>query len=333
MKKSTATSLLEYALTFMVIITLNFALPRMMPGDPFLILSGDAGEVFTEQSGEQIEYYKKYYGLDLPYHQQYINYLKDLLHLDLGFSYHYKADVFTMVMQRLPWTMLLVITAMVFSLLLGILLGSYSAWKIGKWQDRFLYPVLIIFSEIPAFLAGLALLIIFGAHLKLFPLSGSANQFAIYGNGWQEVMDIAHHAVLPVLTLTLSRTGGIYLLVRNSLSTVLIKEYMRTAKAKGLREFRIRYFHALRNALMPLLTRVAAQLGALLGGAILAESVFFYPGLGVLMRDAVMVRDYPLLQGIFIVMAFTVIIANLIADLAYRWIDPRTRQVGVKDGG
>ncbi|HZK17900.1 MAG TPA: ABC transporter permease [Clostridia bacterium] len=324
MNKSAIFRLFEYLLTFAIIITLNFALPRMMPGDPFLILSGDGGEVFSEQSYGQIEYYKEYYGLNQPYYRQYISYLKDLSQGYLGFSFHYKADVLTIVLQRLPWTMLLVLTSMGVSLLLGVALGSYSAWAINKWQDKFLYTVLVILSEIPAFLVGLALLIVFGAGLGIFPISGSMTQFAAYNNIWEQSLDVLHHLVLPALTLSLARTGGIYLLVRNSLGTVLTKEYIRTARAKGLREFRVRYLHALRNALMPLFTRIATQLGAALGGAVLAESVFSYPGLGVLMRDAVMVRDYPLLQGIFLVMAFTVILANFLADTAYRWIDPRT---------
>jgi len=316
---------IEYLLAFLVIISLNFALPRMMPGDPFLHYSGEVGEVVAFYSQEQIKYYREYYGLDKPLHEQYLTYLKELAVGDLGYSYYYKENVSTIILRRLPWTIFLVISAMGLSIILGTMLGSYSAWRRSKWQDNVLYTVLIVFSEIPAFLVGLALLIWLGARWRLFPLAGAATHFASYSNAWEKTLDILHHAALPVLTLTLARTGGIYLLVRNSLGTVLTKDYMRTARAKGLKELRIRYVHALRNALMPLFTRIAIQLGTLLGGAILAENVFSYPGIGVLMRSAVVVRDYPLIQGIFLVLAIGVMAANMLADLAYKYIDPRTR--------
>ena len=315
---------IEYALTFLAMISLNFALPRMMPGDP-LLHTGGADDVVSVYSRDQITYFREYYGLDRPLHEQYLTYLVELFSGDLGFSYYYKENVSTMILRRLPWTMFLVISAMGLSLLLGILLGSYSAWHRERWQDNALYTVLMIFSEIPAFLVGLALLIWLGAGLGLFPLAGAVTHFARYDSIWDKLLDIFHHATLPVLTLTLARTGGIYLLVRNSLGIVLAKDYMRTARAKGLKAFRIRYAHALRNALMPLFTRVAIQLGSLIGGAILAENVFSYPGIGILMRDAVVVRDYPLIQGIFLVLAFGVMAANMLADLAYKYIDPRTK--------
>lgn len=316
---------IEYLLTFLVIISINFALPRMMPGDPFLHYSGATDEVVSFYSKEQIQYFREYYGLDRPVHEQYLTYLKELAAGDLGFSYYYKDHVSAIILRRLPWTMFLVISAMGLSIFLGTILGSYSSWHRNKWQDNALYTALIVFSEIPAFLVGLALLIWLGAGLGLFPLAGAVTHFASYNNAWEKALDILHHAALPVFTLTLARTGGIYLLVRNSLSTVLTKDYMRTARAKGLKELRIRYVHALRNALMPLFTRVAIQLGALLGGAILAENVFSYPGIGVLMRSAVVVRDYPLIQGIFLVLAIGVMSANMLADLTYKYLDPRTR--------
>lgn len=320
---------IEYLLTFLVIISLNFALPRMMPGDPFLHYSGEVDEVVAFYSRDQVQYFREYYGLDRPLHEQYTTYLKELARGDLGFSYYYKDHVSSIILRRLPWTVFLVISAMALSIFMGIILGSYSAWRRGKWQDSALYTMLMVFSEIPAFLVGLALLIWLGAGLGLFPLAGAATHFARYDSAWDKMLDILHHAALPILTLTLARTGGIYLLVRNSLGTVLAKDYMRTAKAKGLKEFRIRYLHALRNALMPLFTRIAIQLGALIGGAILAENVFSYPGIGVLMRSAVVVRDYPLIQGIFLVLAIGVMAANMLADLAYKYIDPRTRPAAI----
>lgn len=317
--------ILEYAITFLVIISLNFALPRMMPGDPFLTLGGDVDEVITVYTAEQLAYFREYYGLDRPMHQQYFSYLGELLRGDLGFSIYYKEDVTTVIAKRLPWTLLLVVSATFLSVVIGILLGSFSAWRRGRWQDKSLYLTMVVLGEIPAFLIGIVLLILLAAQLDLFPLSGAMTHFARYNSWWDKTIDILHHAALPILTLALSRVGGFYLLVRNSLLSVLNKDYMRTARAKGLKEIRIRYLHGLRNALMPLVTRVAMQMGAMIGGAVLAENVFSYPGLGTLMRDAVFVRDYPLLQGIFLVLALMVLTANIFADWLYKRLDPRMR--------
>ncbi|MBS4031773.1 MAG: ABC transporter permease [Clostridiales bacterium] len=320
---------LEYLLTFLLIITLNFALPRLMPGDPFLHLSGEAGEIVEGYTDQQRKYFLEYYGLNRPVTEQYWRYLSEVARGNLGFSYYYKEPVLVIIARRLPWTLFLVATATVLSLIFGILLGSYSAWRRGYWQDKMLYLIMVVFGEIPAFLIGLALLILLAAGIGLFPLAGAITHFARYTSSWDRIKDILHHAALPALTLSLTRTSGIYLLVRNSLGTILARDYMRTARAKGLAEPRIRYRHALRNALLPLVTRVALQMGAMVGGAVLVENVFVYPGLGRLMRDAVLVRDYPLLQGIFLVLAISVMGTNYLADLLYRYLDPRTRTTDV----
>lgn len=320
----------QYLLTFFVILTLNFALPRMMPGDPFLYISGEENDMTVQYSQDQLEYYREYYGLDQPILTQYFYYLREIASGDLGFSYSHRENVSTLILNRLPWTMLLVTSSMILSLVAGTLLGSYSAWRRNKWNDSMLYPLVMVISEIPAFLIGLALLVVFASTLGWFPLSGAKTHFAIYQNVWESWWDIGSHAVLPVATLTIARTGSIYLMVRNSLSTVLTKDYMRTAKAKGLKEYRIRYLHALRNALVPLITRIALQLGGLVGGAVLVENVFAYPGLGTLMTTAVAQRDYPLLQGIFLVTGTSVILGNYFAERLYHKLDPRIGQEGKK---
>lgn len=314
-----------YVLTFFLIITLNFALPRMMPGNPFVHLSGEDEEVFETASSEQVAYYNAYYGLDQPILTQYGDYLKGLLKGDLGFSYYYKTAVLDIVLRRILWTFLLAFSALVLSFILGIILGSYSAWHRGSWQDRALYMLMTVTSEIPPFLVGIVLLIAFAANLKLFPLSGSMEHFTTYTSVGEKAINILHHAVLPIITLTFVRVGGVYLLVRNSLIGVLKQDYIRTAKAKGLKEKRIQYVHALKNALLPLFTRLAMQLGTMMGGTILVENVFAYPGVGLLMRSAVNVRDYPLIQGVFLVLALTVMTANFAADHFYKKLDPRVR--------
>lgn len=315
---------MEYVITFLVIITLNFMLPRMMPGDPFLHLSAEGGEEVWAFTEEQRQYFIEYYGLDRPLPEQYARYLSGLVQGDMGMSYYYKEQVSSIILRRLPWTLLIVTGAILLSLFIGILLGSFSAFNRESWKDKSLYLTMIVFSEIPAFLLGIVLLIIFAAGMGLFPLSGAMTHFANY-TGWEQVKDVLYHAALPIITLAMARAGGIYLLVRNTFTTVMGKDYIRTARAKGLSRRRIRYYHALRNALLPLVTRVALQMGAMVGGAVLVENVFAYPGLGRLMREAVFVRDYPLLQGIFLVLAFGVLGANLLADLLYRVLDPRTR--------
>ena len=323
MKIGTTQRILEYCFTVWVIVTLNFALPRVMPGDPFLHLSAEENAEVAGFSRAQQDYYRSQYGLDRPVMEQYIVYLSALLRADLGYSIYYNQDVTAILLRRLPWTLLLVTVAVGASTLAGCLLGSLSASYRGRWQDRWLYPVMIAVSEIPAFLLGLVLLFTLAAGLRLFPLSGAMTHFAVYNGAADKIADIARHAVLPVLTLTIARTGGMYLLARNSLTTVLARDYIRTARAKGLHPARILIRHTLRNAMLPIVTRIFLSLGGLVGGAILVENVFAYPGLGRLMRDAVLVHDYPLIQGIFLLVTVSVLSANFLADLIYGRLDPR----------
>ncbi|PKM83941.1 MAG: ABC transporter permease, partial [Firmicutes bacterium HGW-Firmicutes-13] len=243
--------ILEYFLTFMMIVTLNFLLPRMMPGDPFLHLSAGGGEEIVVFTAEQRQYFLEYYGLDRPLPEQYVRYLTGLVKGDMGLSYYYRDQVLSIILRRLPWTLMVVTGATFFSLVLGVLMGSFSAWHRESWKDKTLYLTMIVFSEIPAFLLGIVLLIVFASGMGLFPLSGALTHFAGY-TGWDKVKDVLYHAALPVITLSLARVGGIYLLVRNTFTTVLGKDYIRTARAKGLTEGRIRYYHALKNALLPL---------------------------------------------------------------------------------
>jgi peptide/nickel transport system permease protein len=315
--------MLEYGLTVWVIVTLNFALPRLMPGDPFLYLSADQGDEVARFSQAQQDYYHSQYGLDRPLGIQYAAYLGALLKADLGYSIYYNQNVTVLLLRRLPWTLLLVSAAVVLSTLAGCLLGSLSAHQRGRWGDRWLYPLMIAVSEIPAFLLGLVLLFWLAAAWRLFPLSGAMTHFAMYNSSWEKLLDILRHAALPVLTLTLVRTGGMYLLARNSMAAVLTRDYMRTARAKGLHRLRILARHSLRNAMLPIVTRIFLSLGGLVGGAILVENVFAYPGLGRLMREAVLIHDYPMVQGIFLLVTLSVLSANYLADGIYARLDPR----------
>ncbi len=316
----------EYLMTLFVILTLNFIIPRLMPGDPFTYLSSAEGQITVTYSEEQIDRYKAYYGLDRPMHIQFASYITNLFKGNIGHSIYYNDSVMNLITRRIAWTLFIVIAAVLISCLVGTVLGSLSAWYKRGMFDRLLYPVMIAISEIPAFLIGIAFLFVFAAKLEWFPLSGGMKTFAEYSSSLHRAKDILHHAVLPVLTLAVVRLGEFYLISRASMITVLAKDYMRTAKAKGLGKIRIIFHHALKNALLPIVTRVFLSMGSVFGGAILVENVFNYPGLGRLMREAVMVRDYVLIQGIFLFVAFAVLTMNLLADIAYKKLDPRVSQ-------
>ncbi|WP_073030755.1 ABC transporter permease [Desulfosporosinus lacus] len=324
MKKRVLWKWTEYLMTFLLIITLNFMIPRLMPGDPFTFLSAEEeGQVFISYSQEQIDKYKAYYGLDKPLPVQYGNYLVNLCRGDIGYSIYYNVSVLEMIGKRLLWTVGIVLGAILISTAAGTVMGCFSAWYRDSLLDKLLYFLMITISEIPAFLVGILLLFILAGQFGWFPLFGGMSSFAQYDTSLERAKDILHHAFLPVLTLSLTRVGGFYLLSRNSMLEVLAKDYMRTARAKGLARVRIIFRHALKNALLPVITRVFLSLGAMFGGAVLVENVFSYPGLGRLMREAVMLRDYVLIQGIFLFVAILVLTMNLLADTVYKKLDPR----------
>ncbi len=313
----------HYLLVFFAILVINFILPRLMPGDPFLYLSVQDGDVTVTYTEEQLEAYKAYYGLDKPLYEQFFNYLWGILKGDLGYSIYYKTSVLGMIGARLPWTASIVLCSLFLASLLGTMLGAISARLREKPADKLTYFFMIVFSEIPSFLVGMLLLIFLAARLRWFPLSGGITAFAAYDSIFGYLADWLRHAALPILTLTLAGLGGFYLLSRNSMITVLTKDYIRTAKAKGLSKRRILFCHALKNALPPIVARIFMSLGTMLGGAVLVENVFAYPGLGQLMREAVIARDYVLIQGIFLIIAVMVLLMNGLAELVYKKLDPR----------
>ncbi|EHQ89734.1 ABC transporter permease [Desulfosporosinus youngiae] len=312
-----------YLLVLLIIITINFFLPRLMPGDPFLYLSVEDGNVSSTFSEEQIVQYKTYYGLDKPLAAQYLSYLAKLARGDLGYSIYFNTSVLGIITSRVPWTIFIVLTSLLLSSLIGVSAGVVSAWLRGKPADTLLYSGMILLSEIPAFLLGVLLLFIFAAKLRWFPLSGGVSPFLSFSSNFDYLKDLLNHAALPVITLTLTRLGGFYLLSRNSMLTVIAKNFMTTARAKGLKKSRILFRHALRNALPPIITRIFMSLGTLFGGAVLIENVFNYPGIGRLMREAVVVRDYVLIEGIFLFITVTVLLMNFLADAVHKKFDPR----------
>ncbi|WP_238985639.1 ABC transporter permease [Methanosarcina barkeri] len=227
------------------------------------------------------------------------------------------------ILLHLPWTILIVMSATVISTISGVVLGTISAKNRKKESDRIMMTGMIAFAEIPSFLLGLILLLIFSVYLRLFPLAGAVIPFANYNGPAEQILDISYHAFLPVLTLSLSQLTGVYLLTRNTLITVTTKDYIRTARAKGLGEKNVWIRHALRNALLPVVTRTGFTIGIMMGGVVLVENVFSYPGIGMTLRSAVVGRDYPLIQGILLVIAISILICNLLVDKIYGKLDPR----------
>ena len=316
--------LLQYATVLFLILILNFFLPRMMPGDPFLILSADQeNEVISVLTEEQRQYFIGYYGLDRPAYEQFINYICSIARGDLGESIYYKVPVIEAIWTRLPWTALIVIGATIISTAAGILLGLFSARHRETATDKILIMGLISFAEIPSFLLGLIILLAFAVRLKIFPLAGAVTPFVHYSGPLDMALDVCYHAALPVITLALTQLTGIYLLVRNTLVTVMTKDYIRTARAKGIGDRLVWTRHALRNALLPVVTRVGFMVGMLMGGSVLVENVFSYPGVGSLLREAVVARDYPLIQGIMLIMAVSILSVNYLVDIIYEHLDPR----------
>lgn len=313
----------EYLITLFAIITLNFFIPRIMPGDPFTFVSSEENSVSTVYTDEEVARLKAYYGLDKPLPEQYLNYLGNTLRGDFGYSIYFNDTVLNLVGGRIVYTLPIAISSLLLSCLLGCLIGCMSAYKRSGIFDRVSYALITIFSQIPSFLIGVLFLFFLAGKLGWFPLSGAMKAFATYESGFEKLRDILYHAFLPVLTLTLAHIGEFYLLSRNSMISVLSKDYIVTARAKGLLKKRVLYVHALKNAMLPIITRLCMSLGTIFGGAVLIENVFNYPGLGTLMRQAITYRDYTLIQGIFLFFAFTVLVMNMIADIIYGKLDPR----------
>ncbi|WP_214045361.1 ABC transporter permease [Methanomethylovorans sp.] len=324
MAKDRNSLVFRLVITLFVILVINFFLPRMMPGDPFSTTSADeVGEEIIVMTEEQRLYYMEYYGLDKPVHEQFLIYLKNLMKCDLGKSIHYKMPVSNVIILHIPWTILIVLGSTLISTITGVILGTYSAQNRKRGSDRIMMTGMIAFAEVPSFLLGLILLLIFSVHLRLFPLAGAITPFAHYNGLAEQILDILYHAFLPVMTLSLAQLTGVYLLTRNTLITVTTKDYVRTARAKGLGEKTVWIRHALRNALLPVVTRVGFMIGIMMGGVVLVESVFSYPGIGVTLRSAVISRDYPLIQGILLVIAVSILVCNLLVDKIYSKLDPR----------
>ncbi len=300
--------------SFAVIYLVNFTIPRLMPGDPFDYQSAAAGEESsTEMTEELKEYLRSYYGLDKPFFSQLWENIKNNLRGDLGYSIHYKRAVSELLMERLPWTAFIMLGALLMSLVLGTALALLGLRR--KKADGCLYALFSLLGELPHFLAGILLLFLVAARVDWIPLSGAVTAFGIYYSEWDWVKDVLLHALMPLAALTLVTVPSFYFTARASFLSILEKPYILSARAKGLREGRIRFHYIFRNALPPIVARFFLSVGSAIGGTMLIENVFAYPGLGTVMREAVKYRDYPLIQGVFLLSTVLVLLSLLAADL------------------
>jgi peptide/nickel transport system permease protein len=229
-----------------------------------------------------------------------------------------------MVLTVLPWTLLLAGSALLISAVVGIVLGAISAWRRAGWTDISLLWSMIALNSLPSFWLGMLLISVVAVQWRLLPSYGAVTPAADFA-GWDRFADIAKHAILPVTTLAIVGIPNIYITMRYTMLGVLGEDFIRTARAKGLAESNVLFRHVLRNALAPVATVLALRLGYAFGGTVVIETVFSYPGLGRLIFDAVSARDYPVMQGAFLLFTIAVLLSNLLADLLYPWLDPRTR--------
>jgi peptide/nickel transport system permease protein len=306
-------------ITIFVIATINFVLVRAAPGDPAAVIAGQSGatdEKFLQQVRAE-------YGLDKPYLVQLGAYLGKVATLDLGYSYRLRRPVKDLIGERLGPTLLLTLSAFTLSLLGGVVFGTLAGIRHGKWSDLAISLVALVLYATPVFWLGLMLVLLFSIQLEWLPAFGYVDMRAGRLGTMAYALDVLKHLCLPAVTL-----GAVYMavyarLMRSSLIEVAAEDYIKTARAKGLMEGAVVRGHMLRNASLPVITFAGLQVGAMIGGAVVVETVFSWPGLGRLTFDAVTSRDYPVLLGLFLVMSILVICVNLITDLIHRLVDPR----------
>jgi peptide/nickel transport system permease protein len=312
-----------------VVITFNFFLFRVLPGDP-----AKAGARDPRLSQASIVALTERFGLDKPvflnleeganpFDSQYFAYLGALSRGDLGMSYAFRDEpVSNLLGEALVNTLWLILPAQILAIVFGITLGLLAAWRRGAALDVVSLTFSLFMWSLPTFFLAI-LLLVFGSSYLDLPTAGKVTIGAEYASFWDELVDIGRHMAMPTLAFTLVLLGEYMLIMRSSVLDVFSEDYILTAKAKGLSTFRIIRDHALRNAMLPMVTLIAINLGFTVAGAIQVEEVFSWPGIGLLTVEAISERDYPVLQGAILLIAVAVVIANLVADLVYGWLDPR----------
>lgn len=304
--------------TLLLIAVMNFLLIRAAPGDPATVMAGETGaadEAFVQQLRERFD-------LDKPLPRQLATYLGNLVRLDFGVSYRQEQPVIDLIAERLPATLLLTGSAFVLSLIFGVSLGVLASTRVGTWKDGAISVFATLFYAMPLYWLALLAVLVFAVWLPWFPAFG----YATVGGGHQgfaRAVDIGHHMVLPTLVLAMFYMAVYARMTRASMLEVADQDFVKAARAKGLAPGRILRAHVLRNALLPVVTLAGLQAGAMVGGAVLIETVFAWPGIGRLLFDALAQRDYSLLLGTFLVTAALAVLVNVITDVVYTIVDPR----------
>lgn len=310
--------LVKGVLVLLAIAVLNFFLIRAAPGDPAQILAGQAGEA----DALLLAQLRERFGLDQPLYQQLWIYLKGYATFDLGYSFRQDQTVLSLVLSRLPATLLLTGAAFLLSLGAGVVLGILAAGRAGRWSDTVITTLGLVFYATPLFWVALMSQVVFSLYLGWFPNVGYETIGANY-TGFERVLDILRHLALPAITLGLFFTALYTRMMRASMLEVEDADFVKTAKAKGLSPFIVSTRHVARNAILPVVTLAGLQAGQLIGGAVLTETVFAWPGIGRLMFDSLIQRDYAVLLGVFFISSAMVVLFNLITDIVYRIVDPR----------
>lgn len=311
-----------YLVTAWVAITVNFLLPRMMPGNPVQQLIGKMTGNITPQQVHAIELAFGI-GLNQGLWAQYVGYLHQLFIGNLGVSITLSSPVSTVLKSAVPWTIGLIGVSTILSFLLGTVSGALLGWFRGSQLDSVI-PVATFFQAVPYFFLGTVMLLVFGSSLHWFPVLGAYSQSVTPGWHWNFVFSLIRYGELPVITIVLSSVAGWMLGMRNMMITMIAEDFVLMAVAKGLPRRKV-VMHAARNAVLPSVANLSLAIGLVVSGALLVELVFNYPGVGNLLLQAVLNEDYPLIQGIFLVITMTVLVANLLADIFYFVLDPRTR--------
>jgi peptide/nickel transport system permease protein len=306
------------------VLILCFTLIHIAPGDPAEVIAGEMGGATEEMMAD----IRKQYGLDRPFHIQLGSYLLNVLQGDLGYSFYFDQPVTDLILEKLNASLLLVISALLLAIFFGTFLGIVAARKPNGILSHCVTVLALIGYAAPVFWTAIILLILFASVIPIFPASGGMYDVTGPEGTLNRILDVLHHMVLPVVTLSTIYLAFYSRLARASMLDVLGSDYIRTARAKGLAELVVVYKHALRNAVLPVVTFAGLQFAQLMSGAVLVEAVYSWPGLGTLAFESLLRRDTPTLLGILFFSSMVVIVANLLTDLAYRLIDPRIRSGG-----
>jgi peptide/nickel transport system permease protein len=308
-------------IAFFLVLMINFMLPRLMPGSPIDRFLKDPS--ISEKEREAL---LRDFGLDQPLHVQFVYYMTNTLRGNLGISFRYYPNpVMNVIIARIPWTLYLLGISYSLSVILGVILGAIAGWRQGSKIDISATGLSIITRSMPVFWFGMMLLLIFSFYFEIFPSSGA------YTPGTSEniigyILDVGWHSILPILTITFILFGAPALLTRNLVADILSEQYIYVAKCKGLPSRVILFKHALKNIMLPISSYTATLLGYIVSGAVFTETVFSWPGVGRLFYEAILTRDYPLIQGCLLLTTISVLLANFFADIFYSFLDPRVRQ-------